>query len=143
MNVLILQGPNLNLLGTISADSGNQLTLDKLNKAIRKHIYGKEIKLKFFQTHKQFQCVNFLQRNRNWANGLLMIPTSWAKYDWTVADTLNVIKIPTSMVYFEKPFFLGCKETDSILTGKYINSFSGQPIAACINGIDHLLSQKR
>ena len=76
MNILILQGPNLNLLGLKSSENEKHITLDKLNKAIRKHVHGKDVNLKFLQTHKQFQAINFLQRNRNWADGLLCIPTS-------------------------------------------------------------------
>ena len=140
MNILILQGPNLNLLGVKASSSGERLTLDKLNKAIRKHVHGKDVKLKFLQTHKQFQAINFLQRNRNWADGLLFIPTSWAKYDWTITETLNLINIPVASIYFEDPFSLGPVEPESIMTGKMIQSFSGQPVDARVLGIDHLLS---
>ena len=52
MNILILQGPNLNLLGLKSAPTGDRLTLDKLNKALRKHVHRQETTLKFLQTHK-------------------------------------------------------------------------------------------
>ena len=140
MNILILQGPNLNLLGIKSSENGKQITLDKLNKAIRKHVHGKDVTLKFLQTHKQFQAINFLQRNRKWADGLLCIPTSWAKYDWSIAETLNIINIPIAMVYFDDPFSLGANETESIMTGEKIHSFSGQPVDACVLGIDHILS---
>ena len=140
MNILILQGPNLNLLGLKSSENGKQITLDKLNKAIRKHVHGKDVTLKFLQTHKQFQAINFLQRNRNWADGLLCIPTSWAKYDWSIAETLNLINIPIAIVYFDDPFSLGANETESIMTGEKIDSFSGQPVEACILGIDSILS---
>ena len=61
MNILILQGPNLNLLGLKSSENGKHLTLDKLNKAIRKHVHGKDVTLKFLQTHKQYQAINILQ----------------------------------------------------------------------------------
>jgi len=140
MNILILQGPNLNLLGLKSSENGKQLTLDKLNKAIRNHIHGKDVTLKFLQTHKQFQAINFLQRNRKWADGLVCIPTSWAKYDWSITETLNLINIPIAMVYFNDPFALGANEAESIMTGNRIHSFSGQPVDACILGINHILS---
>ena len=140
MNILILQGPNLNLLGLKSSENGKHITLDKLNKAIRKHVHGKDVTLKFLQTHKQFQAINFLQRNRKWADGLLCIPTSWAKYDWSIAETLNLINIPTAIIYFDDPFSLGANETESIMTGEKIHSFSGQPVDACVLGIDHILS---
>ena len=140
MKILILQGPNLNLLGLKSSENGKHITLDKLNKAIRKHVHGKDVTLKFLQTHKQFQAINFLQRNRKWADGLLCIPTSWAKYDWSIAETLNIINVPIAMVYFDDPFSLGANETESIMTGEKIHSFSGQPVDACVLGIDHILS---
>ena len=70
--ILILQGPNLNLLGHKSSILGERLTLSKLNKAIRSKTNHHDVELKFLQTHKSFQAVNFLQRNRNKANGLLL-----------------------------------------------------------------------
>ena len=35
MNILIVQGPNLNLIGLRSAKSGDQITLDKINRGLR------------------------------------------------------------------------------------------------------------
>ena len=55
-------------------------------------------------------------------------------------ETLNLINIPIAMVYFDDPFSLGGNKTESIMTGKMIHSFSGQPVDACILGIDHILS---
>ena len=78
MTILVLQGPNINLLGLKSSTIGDKLTLDKFNKAIRLHIRNKKIKLKIIQTHKEYIALNFIQRNRNVANGLIVIPTSWA-----------------------------------------------------------------
>ena len=71
MNILFLQGPNLNLLGIKSVNTKSKLTLDKLNKAVKKESKKLDINLKTLQTHKEFQAINFLQRNRNWADGLI------------------------------------------------------------------------
>ena len=46
MTILILQGPNLNLLGKKSAEIGDSITLNKLNRAIRLHVRNTKIKLK-------------------------------------------------------------------------------------------------
>ena len=62
MNILILQGPNLNLLGLKSSHSNHKLTLDKLNRSLRLHVRNTNNSLKFLQTHKEFQAINFLQR---------------------------------------------------------------------------------
>ena len=43
MTILILHGPNLNLLGLESTESGEKITLDKVNRAIRLHVRNKNI----------------------------------------------------------------------------------------------------
>ena len=136
--ILILQGPNVNLLGLKSLTVGKQLTLSKMNKAIKTTSNHIDIQLKFLQTHKNFQAVNFLQRNRNKANGLLLIPASWARNNFTIFETINLININTSVIYFEGPYSFGTSEKESIFHGKHIKSFSGEPISSCIAGIKHL-----
>tara|TARA_B100000575_G_C22567142_1_gene359576 strand:- start:31 stop:453 length:423 start_codon:yes stop_codon:yes gene_type:complete len=139
MNILILQGPNLNLLGLQSAQIKERLTLDKLNKKIKSEIKLKGVQLKFLQTHKSFQAINFLQRNRNKAMGLLYIPTSWARNNYTILETITLIKIKTSAIYFEQPYSFGSDKKNSIIQGENIKSFVGQPISSCIEGIEYLL----
>tara|TARA_Y100000816_G_scaffold288084_1_gene271959 strand:+ start:625 stop:1047 length:423 start_codon:yes stop_codon:yes gene_type:complete len=140
MNILILQGPNLNLLGIKSAQTKERLTLDKLNKKIKAEIKLKDVQLKFLQTHKTFQAINFLQRNRNKASGLLFIPTSWAKTNYTILETINLIEIKTSVVYFEEPYNFGTNENESIIQGENIKPFTGQPIPSCIEGLKRFLN---
>ena len=139
MNILILQGPNLNLLGLKSAQMKERLTLDRLNKKIKTEIKLIDVQLKFLQTHKSFQAINFLQRNRNKATGLLFIPTSWARTNYTILETINLLKLKTSVVYFEHPYNFGTGENKSIIQGKNIKSFTGQPVSSCIEGIKRFL----
>ena len=141
MNILILQGPNLNLLGLKSPQIKERLTLDKLNKKIRAEIKLQDVQLKFLQTHKTFQAINFLQRNRNKASGLLFIPTSWARTNYTVLETINLIEIKTSVVYFEEPYNFGTNENESIIQGENIKPFTGQPVSSCIEGLKRFLNK--
>ena len=88
MKILVLQGPNLNLLGVKSSKIDQRLTLDKLNRAIRLHVRNDNIKLKIIQTHKEYIALNFIQRNRKIAKGLVITPTSWAKQKFIVMEEL-------------------------------------------------------
>ena len=142
MTILILHGPNLNLLGLKSSESGENLTLDKVNRAIRFHVRNKDIHLKILQTHKEYIAINFIQRNRNSATGLVVIPTSWAKYNQTLLETIKVCKIPTSTVYFDGKYDFGTSEKDTIIIGNNIKSFTGEPIETIISAIDHIANRK-
>ena len=141
MKILVLQGPNLNLLGLKSSQTKERLTLDKLNKRLKNEIRLQEIQLKFLQTHKTFQAINFLQRNRNKSSGLLFIPTSWARTNYTVLETINLIEIKTSVVYFEEPYNFGTNENESIIQGENIKPFTGQPVSSCIEGLKRFLNK--
>ena len=142
MTILVLQGPNLNLLGLKSSTTNDSLTLDKFNRAIRLHVRNKEIKLKIIQTHKEYITLNFIQRNRNQAKGLVIIPTSWAKYNQTILETINLSKLPTASIYFEKSISCGTQENESILLGDNIKPFTGHPIDATISAIDYIAKIK-
>ena len=141
MKILVLQGPNLNLLGLKSSQIKERLTLDKLNKRVKDEIKLQEIQLRFLQTHKTFQAINFLQRNRNKSSGLLFIPTSWARTNYTVLETINLIEIKTSVVYFEEPYNFGTNENESIIQGDNIKPFTGQPVSSCIEGLKRFLNK--
>ena len=141
MKILVLQGPNLNLLGLKSFQIIERLTLDKLNKRVKDEIKFQMIQLKILQTHKTFQAINFLQRNRNKASGLLFIPTSWARTNYTVLETINLIEIKTSVVYFEEPYNFGTNENESIIQGENIKPFTGQPVSSCIEGLKRFLNK--
>ena len=142
MTILILYGPNLNLLGLKSSKSGEKLTLDKVNRAIRLHVRDKDIKLKIIQTHKEYIAINFIQRNRNLATGLVVIPTSWAKYNQTLLETIKVCSLTTSAVYFDGKYDLGTSEKDTIISADNIKSFTGKPIETIISAIDHITKRK-
>ena len=142
MTILILHGPNLNLLGLKSSKSGEKLTLDKVNRAIRLHVRNKDINLKIIQTHKEYIAINFIQRNRNSATGLVVIPTSWAKYNQTLLETIKVCNLTTCTVYFDGKYNFGTSEKDTIISGDNIKSFTGKPIETIISAIDHIAKRK-
>ena len=139
MNILLLQGPNLNLLGIKSVTTRSKLTLDKLNKEMKSESKELDIRLKTLQTHKEFQAINFLQRNRNWANGLIFIPTSWARNNYTILETILLIKIKTAVIYFNNDFSFGTNQEKSILKGQTLKNFVGSPIPICKEALGYMI----
>ena len=139
MKILLLQGPNLNLIGVKSAQSGNKITLDKINKALRLDVRNTEFELKIFQTHKINMAISFLQRNRNSASGVLMAPMAWGAYEYSLLETLQLIKLPVVQVLMEGDFVLTVTKDKSIFSNYAIASVSHtDPIQAFISGLNTL-----
>ncbi len=91
MKVLIIHGPNMNLLGSFSK---NRLTLDKLNRSIRKLAHSKSIECKIFQTHDESKVTTLLQRNRNKVDCIILNLGAWHPSSYLIKDTLSLTKKP-------------------------------------------------
>ena len=75
--LLILHGPNMNLFGIRSAKRKQIITLDKINRHIRRFIRDKNLEIKIIQTHSESKAVSYIQRNRNFFDGMIITPGPW------------------------------------------------------------------
>ena len=90
--ILIIQGPNMNLLGHRFKDI--KITLDKLNTHIRKTAKKFKLKLIIIQTNDESKAVRVLQRQRNKICSALIFPGPWQQSGFVLKDTLELLKIP-------------------------------------------------
>ncbi len=141
MNILVLEGPNLNLLGVMSAKTVDRLTLDKVHRQLRRKTRNTEHVLKLFQTHKVFQAINFLQRNRNWADGLMLAPMSWAHYEYSIRDTLSLVAIPTIQILLPPEYGSVHKPEDSIFSPVCSRTLTGPPESVFLQALEALIQK--
>ena len=93
-NVLIIHGPNMNLLGHRKIEATPNITLDKLNRSLRKVAKSLDMTVKIIQTDDEARAVITLQRQRNKASGVLFFPGPWQKSGYVLQDTLKLLSIP-------------------------------------------------
>ena len=93
MKILILHGPNMNLFGLRSSYEGNNLTLDKINRHIRRYIRDKNLEVKIIQTHNETKAVSYIQNNRKKIDGLVISPCAWSSSGYVLDDLLKLIKL--------------------------------------------------
>jgi len=137
MNILILHGPNLNLIGSRSAEIGQKITINKINTGIRRHVRNEDFQLKILQTHKQYHAINFIQRNRTWANYLLLAPMAWARYDYAILDALKISKINTLQILFSNKYS-DVTKSNSIFSEFCTSTLIGLPDKVYLDGLDHI-----
>ena len=93
MKLLILHGPNMNLFGIRSSKKGKNVTLDKINRHIRRYIRDKNLEIKIIQTHNEIKAVSYLHANRNNFDGLILTPGAWQNSGYVLQDTINIIEL--------------------------------------------------
>ena len=90
------------------------------------------------QTHKVFNAINFVQRNRNWADGLLFSPLSWSKYEYSLFESLIVSDIITIEIVFSKKYSLIDNGLKSIFTEICKKTLTGDPDKVYLDGIKEI-----
>ena len=122
MKLLVLHGPNMNLFGIRSAQKDENITLDKINRHIRRYIRDKNIEIKIIQTHSEVKAVSYIQNNRNNFDGLILTPGPWNESGYILQDLLQLIQLKYVLInlnkYDENKLFSPDKSiyNDNILT---------------------------
>ena len=94
MKILIIHGPNLNLFGLWSSKNNQTITLDKINRHIRKYVRNKDIQTKIIQTHNETKIVSYIQNNKNKINAIIMVPGPWQYSAFVLSELLELVEIP-------------------------------------------------
>ena len=126
--ILIIQGPNMNLLGHRFKDTKTKITLDKLNAHLRKTAKKHKIKLIILQTNEESKATKTLQRQRNKICSTLLFPGPWQQSGFVLKDTLELLKIP----------YITISLGEDITLLKGIDNIKGNILKACEKAIERL-----
>mgnify|MGYP001215141863 CR=1 FL=1 len=92
--ILVIHGPNMNLIGHRYKKNKSRVTLDKINRYLRKEAIKLKQELIIVQTNDEGRAVTILQRKRNKIHGILLFPGPWQQSGYVLKDTLELLAIP-------------------------------------------------
>ena len=101
MKLIIIHGPNMNLVGIKSQQRNKTITLGKINSSLKKIAKKHNVELKIIQTHSQNKANKYLHSNRSNASGVLLAPATWKDFGYTIKETLEIINLPLVTVHFD------------------------------------------
>lgn len=103
MNVLVLHGPNLNLLGIREPDVYGTMTLDELNARITERATELGIEARFHQSNAEGELIDRIQGARGWANAIVINPGGYSHTSVAIRDAIAGSGIPTVEVHLSNP----------------------------------------
>jgi len=92
--ILVIYGPNMSIISHRSIAVKKRLTLDKINKYLRKEAKAAGYDLKVIQTNSEAQAATKIHRLRNKISGIIIFPGPWQKTAHIIKDALGILQTP-------------------------------------------------
>jgi 3-dehydroquinate dehydratase-2 len=99
MRILVLHGPNLNLLGEREPQVYGHATLVEVDARIRERAARLSAEVRTFQSNHEGALVDRLQEERRWAEGILFNPGALTHYAWSLRDAVAAVGLPCVEVH--------------------------------------------
>jgi len=97
--ILVLNGPNLNLLGTREPEVYGHETLADVEAMCRAEAEGAGLALDFRQTNAEHEMVEWIQRGRTGLAGIVINPAAFSYAAYPVLDALKLVDCPVIEVH--------------------------------------------
>ena len=125
MKILILNGPNLNLLGLREPEIYGNRTYDDLCKLIENHAAARGLETEIRQTNHEGVLVDWIQEARGRFDGVVLNPAAYTHTSVALLDAVLAAGVPTVEVHISDP-----DQREPFRRVSYVR----QACAACLKG---------
>lgn len=103
MKILVINGPNLNLLGTRESDIYGNRTLEDISISLRKLAAEMKVKVDIKQSNHEGEIVDLIQNSREYA-ALVINPAAYTHTSVAIRDAIAAVNIPTVEIHLSNIF---------------------------------------
>ena len=99
MRILVIHGPNLNMLGKREKSIYGEKTLDEINVMLKKEGQALDVEVVTFQSNHEGALIDFIQEQADSAQGIIINPGALTYYGFSLLDALVDSKLPVIEVH--------------------------------------------
>jgi 3-dehydroquinate dehydratase-2 len=99
MKVVVIQGPNLNMLGVRDQNIYGPMKLDDIHAQMQAFAEQNNVEIEFFQSNLEGEIVDRLQECLGDATGIVINPAAYTHTSIAIRDAISAIQIPTVEVH--------------------------------------------
>jgi 3-dehydroquinate dehydratase-2 len=142
-NILIIHGPNLNLLGEREPEVYGSTTIFQLNQMLAQKARELGVEARFFQNNSEGKIIDFIHKYRIWAHGIIINPGALTHYSYSLRDAIVAVSKPAievhlSDIHKREPF-----RKISVIKEVCIDQIVGLGIQSYFRGLEKLVMHLR
>jgi 3-dehydroquinate dehydratase-2 len=99
MKIVVIQGPNLNMLGIREQNIYGPMKLEDIHAQMKSFAEQNKIEIEFFQSNLEGEIVDRIQECLGDANGIIINPAAYTHTSIAIRDALSAVQIPTLEVH--------------------------------------------
>ena len=99
MKILVINGPNINMLGQREPDKYGTFTYSQLCEKIKDFCSQNNVEVEFFQSNIEGEIVTSIQNSKGNFDGLILNPAGYTHTSVAIRDALLAIKVPAIEVH--------------------------------------------
>ncbi len=100
MKILVINGPNLNLLGTREPEIYGSATLSSIEKEILEYTESfKGVEVEFFQSNHEGEIVDKIQYAKGLYDGIIINPAAYTHTSVAIADAIKAVNLPAVEIH--------------------------------------------
>lgn len=97
--IVVVNGPNLNLLGTREPHIYGTRSLADLERMVSEKAAALQVEVVFYQSNHEGEIIDFLQREAPGSAGIVINPAALAHYSLALYDCLQALRLPVVEVH--------------------------------------------
>jgi 3-dehydroquinate dehydratase-2 len=131
MKILVINGPNLNMLGIREPEIYGSMTLDQLNETIKQEGETLAVDIEFFQSNHEGAIIDKIQAAYSVVDGIIINPGAYSHYSYAIRDAIKSVDIKAVEVHLSdianREYFRKTSVIEEVvakqISGKGVNSY--------------------
>ncbi len=136
--ILVLHGPNLNLLGEREPAIYGSLTLDEINAAITAEAKRLAVTVENHQSNHEGLLIDLIHEKRKCVDAILINPGAYTHYSYAIRDALAAVGLPVVEVHLSDIHKRESFRRHSVISDVCLSQISGKGLNSYLEGL-HLL----